>query len=81
MISTLKVAVLESTLGKVVLTVELNQLVLVFIIPLESAWTLDLLLTKVEEVNSVLKIKHSQFKDLVMLDTGQVSSLNKMEVK
>ena len=32
-------------------------------------------------MNLVLKIKHSQFKDLVTLDTGLVNSSSKMVVK
>jgi len=79
--STQKVAALVNISGKVVLKEELNQQVLVFIIQLESAWILDLSSTKQEEVNLELKINLSQFKDLVMLDTGQENSLNKMVVK
>lgn len=79
--STLKVAALENISGKEVFMVDLNQQVLVFIMLLESAWISNLLSTKQEEVILVLKIKHSQFKDLVTLDTGQVNSSNKTVVK
>ena len=63
--STLKVAALENISGKEVFMVDLNQQDLVFIMLLESAWISNLLSTKQVEVNLVLKIKHSQFKDLV----------------
>ena len=65
MTSTLKVAALENISGKEVFMVDLNQQDLVFIMLLESAWISNLLSTKQVEVNLVLKIKHSQFKDLV----------------
>ena len=81
MTSTLRVAALENTSGKVVFMVDLNQQVSVSIIPLESARISELSSIKLEEVNSELKIKLSQFKDSVMLDTGQVNSSSKMVVK